>query len=426
MSKADKIKESIRQTKERRKNQVCKVYQVKLQNLSSSDIEILERMFLEAKWLYNYIVADIDNRLNNNAWKLKEVEIKTPNGLEVREIKVLGSQIRQGIVDRIKNNLKALKEAKKKGYKVGKLDFKTEVRSIPLKQYGITYKINGDKNRVKIQGIKKKFRALGLHQIPKEAEIANAHLIKKPSGYYLYITCYIPKELNRPKQPISKPIGVDFGIKNQLTLSNGLTISWSFSETERIKKLQRELARKKKGSKNYLKTKQKLQKEWEYITNVRKDIQNKIYALLRCYNLVAIQDENIKGWHSGLFGKQIQSTGMGGITSRLKHSLETLILVDRFETTTKVCSNCGHIQQLKLSERIFKCENCGFEIDRDLNASINILKKALKEETTSLKNLPLDWREVTPVEREVTARILGSNPYVRVNSLVEAGSSLLQ
>jgi len=160
--------------------------------------------------------------------------------------------------------------------------------------------------------------------------------------------------------------------------------------------------------------------------NARKDIQNKIFALLKCYSLVAIQDENIKGWHSGWFGKQIQSTGIGGITSRLKHSLETLILVDSFDATTKVCSNCGCIQELELSDRVFRCNDCRFEIDRDLNASINILKRAIKEETTSLKNLPPDWREVTPVEREVTARILGSNPYIRVNSLVEAGSSLLK
>ena len=55
MEKVEKIRNSIKQTKERRKNQVCKVYQVKLQNLSSSDIQTLERMFLEAKWLYNYV-----------------------------------------------------------------------------------------------------------------------------------------------------------------------------------------------------------------------------------------------------------------------------------------------------------------------------------------------------------------------------------
>jgi len=68
--------------------------------------------------------------------------------------------MRQGIVERIKRNLYSLKRAKEKGIKVGKLSFKSEVRSIPLKQYGITYKVLKDKNRVKIQGIKKEFRKL--------------------------------------------------------------------------------------------------------------------------------------------------------------------------------------------------------------------------------------------------------------------------
>jgi len=111
----------------------------------------------------------------------------------------------------------------------------------------------------------------------------------------------------------------------------------------------------------------------------------------------------------------VQSTGIGGITSRLRRSLETLILVDRFAKTTKVCCLCGHEQDISLAERIFRCQNCGFEIDRDLNAAINILKLGLQEETTSLKNLPVGCGEVTPVEREASARILGVNPYIRVS-----------
>ena len=253
--KQTKIRETPKSTKEKRKHQVARVYQLKLQNLSKKDEEKVNRLFLEAKWLYNYIVADTENRLNGNAWKLKGVEIKTPKGFEKREIRTLSSQMRQGIVERIKHSLKALRRAKEKGRKVGKLLFKSDVRSIPLKQYGITYKISGDRNRVKIQGIKKKFRVLGLHQLPKECEIANGLLVKKPSGYYLNITCYLPrkevlKEI-REKQ-VNQPVGIDLGIKHQLTLSTGEKISWYVPETQRLKKLQRELSRRVKGSKNYL------------------------------------------------------------------------------------------------------------------------------------------------------------------------------
>jgi len=404
--KAEKIRETLRQTRKRRKNQVPRVYMLKLQNLSKKDIEKLGKLFLEAKWLYNYIVADIENRLNSNTWKVKEVEVKTPQGFEKRGIKTLSSQMRQGIVERIRQSLKSLKRAKEKGIKVGKLKFKSDVRSIPLKQYGITFKISGDKNRVKIQGIKKKIRVLGLHQLPKESEIANGLLVKKPSGYYLYVVCYLPKEkvLSEIKEKqLKEPIGIDLGIKHQLTLSNGEKISWYVPETGRLKKLQKELARKVKGSKNYLKTKHKLQKEWEHTRNKRKDIQNKVISYLKKFSLIAVQEDSIKSWHEGLFGKQVQNTGIGGITARLKN-LATLIpvfFVDRYEPTTQTCSFCGHRQAIKLSERTFRCPNCGKEIDRDINSAKNTLKIALeklKGEGKLLKTLPVDCGEVTPVE----------------------------
>ncbi len=404
--KAQKIKESLSATRQRRKNQVPRVYQLKLQNLSKRDEERLNRLFLEVKWLYNYIVANIENRLNNNTWKLKEVEIKTPERFEKREIKQLSSQMRQGIVERIKRNLFSLKRAKERGIRVGKLSFKSEVRSIPLKQYGITYKISGDRNRIKIQGIKKNFRVLELHQIPKNAELAEAHLVKKPSGYYLHVVCYLPKEealKEIGEKQTAQPIGIDLGVKHQLTLSNGEKISWYIPETKRLKKLQKSLSRKLKGSKNYRKIKQLIRKEWEYINNKRKDTLNKVVSYLKRFSLIAIQDDSIKSWKEGYFGKQIQNTGIGGITARLKHlaTLISVVFVDRYEPTTQTCSFCGHRQRVSLSERTFKCQSCGREIDRDVNSARNILRIAvekLKGEGKLLKTLPVDCGEVTPVE----------------------------
>ncbi len=113
----------------------------------------------------------------------------------------------------------------------------------------------------------------------------------------------------------------------------------------------------------------------------------------------------------------------------LKQNIETLILVDRYEATTKICSRCGNKKEkITLSDRTYKCEKCGLVIDRDLNSAINILKIGLqKVETTTIKNLPLDWWDVKPVERHIceakwrlkeeqaTARVLGSNPYIRVS-----------
>ena len=416
--KNKKIKESLKKTKERRKNQIPKTYQFKISysNLNNYQKQWLERVFLEAKWLYNYTIADIENRLNSQTEKIKQVEVKTPQGIETRDIICLSSQMKQGILDRIKKNLSDLSKAKQKGIKVGKLKFKSDYRNIPLKQNGITFKVLKDKNRIKIQGLKKPVRVLGLHQLPDNCDIAKAELIKKPDGYYIYLTCYIDKQ-NEKQEKINKPIGIDFGIKHQLTLSNGVKINYRIEETKRQKKLQKKLSRQQKGSRNYQKTKQKIQRQHQKIYNRRKDIKNKILSLLKRYEYVLIQEEQIKNWHSGLFGKQVQNTGIGGIISMLKQNIETLIPVDKYEATTKVCSRCGNKKEdIALSDRTYKCEKCGLVIDRDLNSAINILKIGLqKVEKTTIKNLPTDCGEVTPVERQATTRVFKNNPYIRVS-----------
>ncbi|RLF62649.1 MAG: transposase [Thermoplasmata archaeon] len=424
MTKAERIKIAILQTKEKRRQQIARVYQLKLQNLSKNDKEKLNRLFLEAKWLYNYIITNVEDHLDDNAWKLREVEIKTPKGIEKREIKTLSSQMRQSIVDRIKQNLLALKKAKQKGIKVGKLNFVSNVKSIPLKQFNITYKIDREKNRVKLQRIKKKFRILGLTQIPEDADFSNAMLIKKPSGFYIFVTCYIPKEKATKEikdKQTTQPLGVDLGIKHQLTLSTGQKFSWYIPETKRLKKLQKTLSRKQKNSVNYLRIKAKIEKEWERICNRRKDILNKTVAYLKHFSFIAVQNDSVKSWHSGWYGKQVQNTGVGGITARLKRlaTLMPVVFIDRFEPTTQICSSCRHRQKLSLSERMFRCPKCGLIMDRDVNAAKNILKKALADCFKSA--LPVDCGEVTPVERKTSAsRFMGCKP-----GLCEAGSPSL-
>ena len=123
LDKKQKIKESLKKTKEKRKNQIPKVYQLKISysNLNKQQKKWLERVFLEAKWLYNYAVADIENRLNSKTEKLKQVEIKTPQGIETREITCLSSQMKQGILDpgigfgkNVEHNVEILKWDKNK------------------------------------------------------------------------------------------------------------------------------------------------------------------------------------------------------------------------------------------------------------------------------------------------------------------------
>jgi putative transposase len=422
MTKAEKIKQTLKETKERRKNLSPVVYQLKIQNLSRVREEKLNRVFLEAKWLYNWFVADI-NRVNIPTKEIKEVEIKAGDKLEKREIKLLGSQLKQSVQERVKDNLRVLKGLKEKGYKVGKLKFKKVVSSINLKQYKVSFDIDFERNKVRIQGLGW-FRVLGLHQVPRDCEIANAQLIKKPSGYYVYLTCYVKKEYFQ-RDKVWDAVGIDFGVANKLTLSNGLSIDFEVEESKRLKKLQKELARKGKVSRNREKVLKKLQREYERLTNIRRDIHNKLLALLRYYETVVFQDDNIKAWHEGWFGSQVQYAGIGMLKARLRNNLAT-IPVERFEATTQECHVCGYKQKINLSDRIYHCPVCGNTINRDLNSAINILKKRFDLSPNQV--VGVDCPELTPGcgwrrgERELVAKILGSNPYIKTAILVEAGS----
>jgi len=117
---AEKRKNALQETKERRKKQSPVVFQLKLQNLSKKKKEDLKRAFLEAKWFYNRLVSDTQ-RLNFPANKVQEVEVKVADNFENRKLLLLGSQIKQEIADRLKDNLRSLSQLKKKGHKVGAL-----------------------------------------------------------------------------------------------------------------------------------------------------------------------------------------------------------------------------------------------------------------------------------------------------------------
>ena len=85
-------------------------------------------------------------------------------------------------------------------------------------------------------------------------ELANANLIKRPNGYYLKVTAFINKENFKEKPKNGKEIGLDFGIKTNLTTSEGEKIDVSIGESDRLKRLQREMFRRTKGSNNRRKT----------------------------------------------------------------------------------------------------------------------------------------------------------------------------
>jgi putative transposase len=184
-----------------------------------------------------------------------------------------------------------------------------------------------------------------------------------------------------------KTVGVDLGIKTLATMSDGTTIENPKCLKKALNKLarkQRELSRKQKGSKNREKARIKVAKIHRTVRLARLDVLHQATTkLVRSYDTIVIEDLNVKGMvKNHKLARSISDCGFGMFRTMLENKCKmygkTLVVADRFFPSSKTCSSCGHKkEELKLSERTFHCELCGFEIDRDLNAAINLEKYAL-------------------------------------------------
>ncbi|WMT53658.1 RNA-guided endonuclease InsQ/TnpB family protein [Ferroplasma acidiphilum] len=451
--KRNKIKNSLRITRERRKTQDVIILKLKIDNdkLNNNTIKALNTIFLEAKWLYNYVInKEFNNDIFNIDPKIKNVNVYVKDHYETRKLNYLSSQMKEEIINRAMDNIRGLHKLKENGFKVGKLKFKSFITSIPLNQYTITYKIINN-NYIKIQNIKQLLKVNGLDNLECYYEPASALLINNNNNYYINITAYKNKYILEKPVNNQKIISFDLGIKNQLTCSNGSILNYNIPKSKKEIRLQRSLSRKAKyaegtkklsrgQSRNYYKNKNKLNKEQNKTMNRRKDTINKItHYLTSNYDIVITQNDNIRGWKH-LFGRKIESTGIGGIIDALKHKASTLILLDKFIPTTKECSNCHNKYDIKLDERIYQCHNCGFIIDRDYNSALNDMYYGIKKLNELLKiknkklnnyfkkyninlNVPMERRELTPVEIIASGfEGLNISPYVKLSMVSEAGS----
>ena len=390
LAKNEKIREKGKETRLKRKNQVCRVFRLKIDfsHLSKKQKTFLKMLFVEAKWLHNDVLTFAkDNDINNYDYKIKNVHVLDKDRKPVtHNIEYLGSQLKQAVIQEIKFNIKSLSALKNNNRKIGQLKYKSDYSSINLTQQGITYKLC-DNKRLKIQGLKEKIKIEGTEQFfnNSDIEIANAKLLNLPDGYYLAVTTFQNKGGENKKY--KSPIGIDMGIKDSITTSDRRKFKVLIEETERLKKLQRSIAKKEKGSSNRYKTRKLLRIECQKLTNRKLDAANKIVHELLEHEVVYMQDENLKGWHKGLFSKVVQHSILGLVKAKLKQSGRVIVLSKQVPTT-KYCPVCGNLKKdIKLSDRIYKCEVCGYSEDRDIHAARNMILLSGKNNTCGTQEI---------------------------------------
>jgi putative transposase len=216
-------------------------------------------------------------------------------------------------------------------------------------------------------------------QLP-EGKLISVTVSKTPIGQF-FASILIETEINHLSKT-DKTVGIDVGLKEFYTSSDGLKISNPkyFRESQsKLKRLQKRFSKKKKGSNRRNKMRLKIAKLHQKISNQRDwFLHNEAINLIRNYDIIVIEDLNVSGMvKNRKLAKSISDASFGKFFSMLNYKAEwygkSLIKINRFEPTSKKCSSCGWIKQdLTLSDREFICEDCGLVIDRDYNASLNI------------------------------------------------------
>ena len=217
--------------------------------------------------------------------------------------------------------------------------------------------------------------------------IKNATIKLNPSGKY-YVSLIVEYDSQVPAKPKVEPsstIGVDLGIKTYATLSNKLSYTYPLYLEKNLVKL-KELQTKFSKSKSK-RVRLDIAKLYEKIANQRSDFLHKLTKeLVTKYKSIAIEDLDITSMlnENKDLSRRILDCSWYTFRQQLTYKANlygcNLIVIPKYYPSSKSCSSCGCINDnLKLTDRVWLCPNCGLTLDRDLNAAINILNKGLEQ-----------------------------------------------
>jgi len=207
------------------------------------------------------------------------------------------------------------------------------------------------------------------------------HITISQDGNNWYCSVLCEYEVEKQEKKMDNIVGIDVGLKEFAVFSDGRiipNIKILKKYEKQLAKAQRRLSRKQKGSKNRFKQRMKVRNIHTKIRNTRQDFLHKTSNLIaKNYDGIVLEDLNVKGMMKNhKLAKSISDVSWSEFKRQLKYkcrwNFKHFFEIGRFTPTTKVCSECGCIQDMPLNKRIFNCPDCGISIDRDLNASINI------------------------------------------------------
>ncbi|MBB5323304.1 putative transposase [Anoxybacillus tepidamans] len=361
-----------------------------------------------ARWAYNFALAQEQENYKNGGTFLGDENIR-------KRLTQLKKTKEFAWLNQYSNNItkQAIKDASTayENFFEGRAEFpkfKTKKRSRPS-FYQDTAKIKMTDTHVKLEKLttsrKKNKQKLNWIRLAEKGKIPHGKHVKYTNprvvfdGLNWFLTIGV-EEVEVKYEAYTEGMGVDLGVKNLATVSNGRTFK-NINQTPKVKKLeksikrlQRKLSRKyemnkiqtKGGEYRYRKTKniKKLEllvlKKRRRLKNIRLNYTHQITATLVKAKpaYVVMEHLNTSGMlKNNKLSKAIQEQTFHEFKRQMTYKCAwrgiKLVVADRFYPSSKRCSRCGHVKEkLSLSERTYYCEACGMEMDRDLNASINL------------------------------------------------------
>lgn len=276
--------------------------------------------------------------------------------------------------------------------------FKGRTKYPQFRKKGVNDKFSLTNDQFKLIGKKIKIPNLGWVKLKENlrfnGKILNATVFKKGGKWFVSIGVEIdtPPTFNAKTH---KTIGIDLGITDLATLSDGTKAQAPKPLKTKLKQLQRlskSLSRKQKGSNNREKAKTKLSRLHYKISCIRKDFLHKFTSKpVQQFDVICIENLNVKGMvKNRKLARSINDLGFYEFKRQLVYKAnihhKTVKELDRFYPSSKTCSSCGFVmpkENLTLATRLWTCPNCKVSHDRDVNASLNILNKADKVLTLS-------------------------------------------
>ncbi len=352
--------------------------------------EILNRQMYLSKEIYNLLLNHSKSYYKETKKTLTEYRMNvwlTQLKKERPEFSELHSQALQNISKRIsdayKSFFKRCKEKKSgKKVKVGFPRYRNFVSSLTYPQ------INGFKIEKKKANLSKIGSINFVNHREMEGKVKTCTIKKTKLGEW-YVTLSVEKEDIIPFTNGKETTGMDLGINQYAVLSDGSVLQNKRipkKQRNHLRRLQQRISRKPKGSNNRKMAVRRFAGYSERISRVREDQLHKLsFNLVHSYSFIAYEELKIANMmKNSHLARSIGEESWGNFTRLLQYKAESAGCVAvgvNPKNTSKICSECGNIQTMPLYERTFNCGKCGMSKDRDLNASINILKEGLKKTT---------------------------------------------